>query len=77
MRSFMIRYKILRLVNKIKKIENKFSDYQWDLQVRNVTYHNGKLDTDRLFSEYVQSKRVEIFSIKRQIVSLKNKLNDK
>ena len=77
MKSFMIRYKILRLINKIKKIENKFSDYQWDLQVRNVIYHSGKLDTDRLFNEYVQSKRVEIFSIKRQIVSLKNKLNDK
>lgn len=74
MRSFMIRYKILRLVNKIKKIRQKFSDYQCDLQVRNITYHNGKLDTERLFDDYVQSKNAEIFSIKRQIVSLKNKL---
>lgn len=76
MKSLMVRYKIIRLSNKIRKIRQKFSDFRWDLELRNANYHSGKLDTERLFDEYVREKNIEIFSIKREIVSLKNKLND-
>jgi len=76
METLMVRLKILRLVNKIRRIKQKFPDYRWALEVRNVTYHSGRLDTDRLFNEYIYQKNIEIFAIKREIVSLKNKLND-
>lgn len=76
MKTLMVRLKILRLINKIKEIRRKFPDYRWDLELRNSFYHDGKLDTERLFNEYVYQKNIEIFAIKREIVSLKNKLND-
>lgn len=76
METLMVRLKILRLVNKIRRIKQKFPDHRWSLEVRNVTYHSGRLDTDRLFNEYIYQKNIEIFAIKREIVLLKNKLND-
>ena len=72
----MIKYKILRLKNRIKKIKKGFSEYQYALEARNINYHNGKLDTERLFNDYIRQKNAEIFSIKRKIVTLKSKLND-
>jgi hypothetical protein len=74
MEKIIIRLEILKLLRDIKDIRGNFNDYHWNLQYRNIKYHNGKLDTEQLYNDYISSKNLEIFCIKRKIVILRNRL---
>lgn len=65
-------YKILILVRKINKIRKSIPEYWYDLDQRNQIYHKGKLPIESLMDDYIRQKGVEIFSIKREIIKLKN-----
>ena len=72
MRNMITYYKICKIVREIRNIKKSFSTFWYDLEYRNVTFHNGKLNMDSLMNEYQKEKNSEIFSLKREIVKLKN-----
>ena len=65
-------YKILSIVRKIRNIKKNISSYWYDLDYRNRKFHSGKLNVDSLMNEYQKKKNSQIFSLKREIVKLKN-----
>ena len=65
-------YKICLLTKKINKIRKSIPEYHFALYDRNRDYHKGKLNTDSLMVDFKKEKYSEIFSIKREIVKLKN-----
>jgi hypothetical protein len=73
MKSNIIKaYKICLLKKEIDKIRKSVTNYLYALSDRNISYHKGKLDTDRLMREFESESKAKIFSIKREIIKLKN-----
>lgn len=65
-------YKICILVKKIHKIEKSIPAHRHYLADRSIKYHKGRLNIDSLMKDFEKEKRIETFSIKREIVKLKN-----
>jgi hypothetical protein len=67
-----ITYKICLLGKKIHKIKKSIPAHRHYLADRSIRYHKGRLNIDTLMNEFEKKKDLEIFSIKREIVKLKN-----
>ena len=65
-------YKIYLLSKRVKDIKRGIPMYSYTISKRSELYHNGRLDINDMMEEYINSKNIEIFSIKREIVKLKN-----
>ena len=70
--KLMRAYKIYTLMRKIITIRKSIPNHMYSLCERNHLYHKGKLNTHLLMISFEKEKRSEIFSIKREIIKLKN-----
>ena len=64
--------KICILKNELKGVYRDINKYEVSLSERNMKYHYGKLNIEKLKDDYLMEKLEHIWKLRRNICKLKN-----